>query len=276
MHTTIIFSKDRPLQLDLCLQSVAANWFEGTNVYVIYACTEDYKDAYSTLIKEHQDSQINFVEESNLPNDIMNILNDRRNEDSLLSFLTDDNIVFNKNLLDINMIHEVLQNKNITCFSCRLGKNIMYDIDGAIEFPRFEAEITRGHYFRWNHIATRSYWSYPLSLDGHIFRMEDAVDLFDKIYFGVRPLHTPNYIEDAMQEYRNEYGHEMACAVFSSVVNSPNNRVQNEYQNWHGIKYSYSPKQCLYIYNKGIRIDFDTLLIEKIYSPHQEIDLFKK
>ena len=50
MITSIIFSKDRPLQLDLCLRTIRKNFKECSRAVIIYDCSnEDYKKQYTVI-----------------------------------------------------------------------------------------------------------------------------------------------------------------------------------------------------------------------------------
>ena len=44
MITAIVYSKDRPLQLDLCLNSIAKNFDQASDVVVIYKSSDLYVD----------------------------------------------------------------------------------------------------------------------------------------------------------------------------------------------------------------------------------------
>ena len=53
MFTSIVFSKDRPLQLDLCLQSIKKNFFADSRILVLYTTSKGYDKSYEQLITEH-------------------------------------------------------------------------------------------------------------------------------------------------------------------------------------------------------------------------------
>ena len=74
MITSIVFSKDRPLQLDLCLNSIKQNLFTDNNIIVLYkTSTDDYQTHYNTLKEEHEG--VDFVNQGyNIFEDIRNLL----------------------------------------------------------------------------------------------------------------------------------------------------------------------------------------------------------
>ena len=62
MITAILYSKDRPLQLDLCLQSISKNFDQASEIVVICKLSDLYADSYKVLEKEH--SNVTFIEQS--------------------------------------------------------------------------------------------------------------------------------------------------------------------------------------------------------------------
>ena len=62
MLTSIVFSKDRPLQLDLCLKSIKQNLFDDNNIVVLYKTSTDlYESHYAKIKEEHDD--VEFVKQ---------------------------------------------------------------------------------------------------------------------------------------------------------------------------------------------------------------------
>lgn len=145
MITNIIFSKDRPLQLDALLNSLET--FSGTifNNIVIHTYTDkSFKLGYNIVNELHPDTS--FVLEKNLKDDILSNMTSE-----FTSFMVDDQIMFKAiPKIDLNTLRSLQD----TCFSLRLGKNI-----------------------KEPHI------SYPLSVDGHVYLTEDIKPLIESIGF---------------------------------------------------------------------------------------------
>ena len=59
------------------------------------------------------------------------------------------------------------------------------------------------------------------------------------------------------------------------VVNSPNNRVQQDVDNMSGDSYDQSSIELLDAYILGSRVDLDLLNFRNIKCPHTEIDLLR-
>ena len=56
MISSIIFSKDRPLQLDLTLRTLKKNFSQcNSNIIIYKATTPEFQQSYTQLISEHTD-----------------------------------------------------------------------------------------------------------------------------------------------------------------------------------------------------------------------------
>ena len=114
------------------------------------------------------------------------------------------------------------------------------------------------------------YWNYPLSVDGHIFRKEDIFDWMDEICY-IEPIkkwkHTPNELERALQRFSNEVAPLVVCDHLSSVVNSPNNRVQDTITNWSGHSFNLACTDLLKMYDAGHRINLEKIDFSNINCP---------
>lgn len=266
MLSTIIFSKNRPLQLDLCLSGAKKNWVSNDFV-VLYTCDSEYSNAYETLKNEHSDCT--FVKQDSFSASFSTCLKLRQNA-KYIGFLTDDNIVFDKCYTKADQLDEIFISQEMACLSFRLGINIT-ERDGRLEpMPKFSKF---GNHLLWNrmcHLA-QSYWNYPLSVDGHIFRSSFIKWLWES-HLMYENISGPNRLEVLMQRFFFDIGPFQACENYSRVVNSPNNRVQDEVKNWYGDTYNYEAKDLLRLYTNGYRIQLENLDF-KVKCPHQEIKL---
>lgn len=278
MLTTIIFSKDRPLQLDLTLKSLIQNWPINNKIEVIYNVSSGYEVAYKTLEKEY-----NFVEFTNEEDfdgfQIFLRTSVNFSKNPYLMFLTDDNIFYRKSKTTESDLNDLFS-RNITCLSLRLGINITERPGFIVKQPKF----TR---VGWNHltfnrmeILATDYWNYPLSVDGHIFKKEVIGEILDELEilahnsdYGVYT--NPNQLEQYFQRYFFEVPVLIACELYSCVVNSPNNRVQNTIPNKHGDKFPYDQSYLLSLFNEGFRIKLEDLDFSNIVCPHQECNILR-
>lgn len=285
MISLIVFSKNRPLQLDLCLTSVSNNFQANLLVTVIYDCDPEYEFAYETLKSEHP--HVNFWKQGkSLFRDILNRL--RTSDACYTCFLTDDCFLFQKSSPLCNTTLDVLfENHLISCYSLRLGENTTHR-EFQNRFVEQESILSIPDSCRRNHrgmvkydrtlFLYGGYWNYPLSVDGHIYRSADILDFVEELCF-LEPLkkwqQTPNAFEAALQRYIVYIGPFALCGQSSCVVNSPNNRVQNTMQNKNGINEPISCQKMLDYYNKGKRIIPWKINMPKVICPHMEINLLE-
>ena len=274
MITSIIFSKNRPLQLDLCLSSIKKNFPDSSHNIVIHNNSREFEEAHKTLETEHPN--IAFRSQGfSLFQDIYKAICSSKHE--YVCFFTDDNICFSG--VPSIPYQAVFAESYVTCISLRLGLNICQRSHEGNIFPdRICDHHTTKDLISWlrtSHLYG-SYWSYSLSVDGHIFRKNDILDMIDELCYLEQRYkwnQTPNELESALQRFWTITPNVMVAPKTSVVVNSPNNRVQNTCDNMSGEIHNYEADFLLDKYVAGARINLDRLDFSNIKSPHTEIDI---
>lgn len=285
MITSIIFSKDRPLQLDLCLQSINKNLKSSTRNIVIYKCSnEKYQASYDGLRIAYPNVEF-WPQGKSLLRDIHHsILTESENE--LFCFFVDDCIVYRNVSIDKETTTNMFNDDAVCCISLRLGTNINKRSHQGVFFPD---EIGKHAFLskEWvmcskTSVRYGNYWSYSLSVDGHIFRRNDMYKMVNelihvsKLYNNDKDWkNTPNTFEAQLQRFWTVTPNIIICPTISAVVNSPNNKTQNSHPNQHGEVYSYDQDSLLKLFLSGKRIDIEKLEIKDIECPHKEIDILK-
>lgn len=276
MITSIVFSKDRPLQLDLCLKSIQKNFSDSTNTVVLHKYSDEYQEALNTLMGEHN---VRFVRQGeSIYQDILDIV--IKSENKYVCMFTDDNIVYRPANIHPSAYANIFAAPEVACISLRLGHNINTRYHHGRKFDDICDKFQEIHDFvfipRTSYVYG-SYWSYSHSVDGHIFRKQDIVHMFNEIEYLNRVLHykqTPNEVESQMQKFWTQSGQFMVSLKHSIVVNSPNNRVSDTHtENFSGENFNYEPEFLLGKYLSGKRIDLDVLDFSSIVCPHQEVDI---
>tara|TARA_R110000824_G_scaffold46485_2_gene133512 strand:+ start:3144 stop:3983 length:840 start_codon:yes stop_codon:yes gene_type:complete len=274
--TSIIFSKNRPLQLDLCLKSIKKNFTQSTKNIVICNNDEEFDDAYHTLKNEHSDVMF-WNQSDSLFHDINRMVRAAFND--YVCFFVDDCICFNK----VDLSEDIFDIPEVCCLSLRLGANISQRHHNNVAYPDEPSNYgvdSTGRYMVWNKTAHcyGSYWSYSHSVDGHIFKRSEM----DKITSELWELsefkdwkQTPNEFESAIQRFWALSPSLMICPLESAVVNSPNNKVQESHDNRSGDYFDYSEKTLLEKYESGSRIKLEDLDFSDVKCPHTEIDILK-
>ncbi len=277
MITSIVFSKRRLAQLDLLLNSLKQNFPQTNDIVVIHTGYDDLeKNGFQTLKDEHPD--VCFIREGNFIRDLCNVLLSAFN--NKVCFFTDDDIFYRK----LEQVYEFQEGVDV--FSLRLGMNTTKrQINNRIYQDVLPSEVYSVEPFiTYNRmtIPCGGYWNYPLSVDGHVYRKEQISDICCEIYDMVQNKTKPhriqpNIFEKYLQRFFFEVGAIVACPNISCVVNSPNNRVQDEFLNRSGDVYNISNTDLNKIYIDGGRINLNRLNLtyKEIECPHTEIDLMK-
>jgi len=275
MITSIIFSKNRPLQLDLCVKSIKTNFLDCNQIFVLEKYDDDYNKMLDVLSTEHQDINI-FQQTSSIYHDCLDLCKNAVNQ--YICLFTDDDIVY-KNTNHI-ICDQILNHKEFCTISLRLGLNTIKreHLNEIIDdIPRIGFETPDYLLIPKTSYCYGSYWSYSHSLDGHIFRKADLIQIFDELSYLDKKYHfkqSPNELETQMQRYWAVTPNIIVCQKNSTVVNSPNNRIQNTHlSNKAGSYFNYSPEKLSTLYKNGYRIQLSTLNFDNIDCPHKEIDI---
>lgn len=289
MITSIIFSKDRPLQLDLTLKSICKNFLAQNNISVLYKETTGYADSYKTLQSEYP-NVIFYKQGHSIFQDIDRIVS--QSEDKYIVFFTDDNIFYRKASFDWDDIN-LLFDEEVSCLALRMGINTTQrEISGVIGMDSMPEEAIvvvkdegDGYQFiAWNRttVTPGGYWSYALSVDGHIFKKETIAPICNELLYQKdyedtpKWRDTPNEFESRLQRFYFEILPFMASPTYSCVVNSPNNRVQNSHpENLSGSIYPLIPYELNRQFQQGKRLNLDKINFGDINCPHTEIDILK-
>jgi hypothetical protein len=277
MITSIVFSKDRPLQLDLCLKSIQKNFTDSSNTVVLHSYSPEYKEALSIIATEHPNVKF-FEQTESIYQDILDIT--QSSDNTYVCMFTDDNIVYRPINIDPVSYVNIFAAPEVVCISLRLGHNINTRYHHGRRFDDIGdkyQEIQDFVFIPRTSYVYGSYWSYSHSVDGHIFRKSDIIKMFGEIEYLNRLFYyrqTPNEVESQMQKFWTQAGNFMVSLKHSTVVNSPNNRVSDTHtENFSGENFNYEPEFLLGKYVSGKRIDLDLLDFSGIVCPHQEIDI---
>ncbi|MEG4087691.1 tetratricopeptide repeat protein [Microcoleus sp. POL10_C6] len=213
--SVIVFSKDRPLQLQAYLESLFYySGMEESSVYVLYKKTDI---SYQNLIDKYSD--VNWIAEKDFYSDLIAIIN---KAGEFILWGCDD--VFFKSFFNPEVcVKSLKEDSNILAFSLRLGKNI----------HPYSQLINRQKYLLcdWTN-APESYWSYPWEVSASIYRTKDVLDLI-KIANNIT---NPNYLEGNLVQYfaihKENSRRYIACFEKSKSLTLTINRVQDTYLNW--------------------------------------------
>lgn len=243
----LIFSKNRPMQLDLCLRSHLRFW--GENITVLYTTDElRYQTGYERLMLKYP--QVKFENETNFKKQVVDYV--KRNKYSV--FFCDDDVMirpFDK-LLEI-FVKSVLKIDDIACVSMRMAPNYNYhwETDSVVEIPEFASNT-------WNWQEADFDWGFPMSVLGHIFRREDILPPCENLFYN-----NPNQFESCLAQ-NPLHRKLMFCFDTAKNINIPANLVQTEVPNRAG---TVSIKELNDKYMNGEVIDLNDV-IQKTKDTH--------
>lgn len=256
----IVFSYNRPLQLDAFLRSLYQNATDIGSVVIIYRADSPFDQAYEKLIKKFYPCAFMRQSTSNPRGDFKNLVVTAMNSlsSSHLAFAVDDLIV--KDKIDLSYCVEMLEHTQSYGFYLRLGKNIVesYMEKRHTGTPSFT--IIRSDILTWKFMFGQGDWRYPNSVDMTIYRKKDIKNILIKL-----PYNSPNTLEGiwAAQANLTQQG---VCFGFSKVVNLPINMVQQDFSNPH-MNHA-TAQQLLDVFNKGFVLNLEPLYKINNSAPH--------
>ncbi len=261
MIDALVFSKDRPMQLDACLRSLRHTSSFVEKPFVLWSG--------EPLGYSHLAHAANFYGETDDFARGVRYLLELCGPYVLM--LCDDALTYREfpaDPLDA-MADDVL------CFSFRLGRNTTYchprDLQHGL--PEFEE---RGPFLVWNWLAAHpdGDFGYPYSTDGVIHRRTSLLQWLDGAEFV-----NPNTMEDAIVKAigrRNDLPPLMACYPHSVQVGLPLNVVTETHRNRHGLTHPYTTDELNKRFLRGERIDYERMDFSNIIGAHQELPLVFK
>jgi hypothetical protein len=292
---TLIFSKDRPLQLQATLASFALHCREAaqTPVTVLYRTSSAaFSLGYAQLQHEFQGRlMIDWVEERSFRHDLLACLRQppaasrwRRILDRLrlrswrasceqLLFLVDDNIFVRP--FSLHAIHGALdQQPSAIGFSLRVGRNTTtcYSMSCSQPLPDFQP-VDGGLRFRW--VGQTGDFGYPIEVSSSVYRLADLIGLLRTL-----PYTNPNRLEQMLSSSSSLFAlskPNLLCFEHSVAFCAPVNKVQSILDNRSGIHEEYSSEALNELFLDGYRINVSILREFAPNAAHVEIKfpLFK-
>lgn len=271
--TSIIFSKDRPAQLDLLLRSMKANapGLIRTPPTVIAKVADDYSKGYAILEEEHRKVWYWREQHGKSFKDVLSHRLDMLAEGDHVAFFVDDDVIY-RSLPVANPAAFLDLFPATLCFSLRLGLQTEYCY--SLRSPQELAEYQRVGAFvhwDWRDDGTLDY-SYPSSLDGHIFRRDDLLTMLDGADFS-----NPNQLEERLVEGCRRFADtapRMAAFSLSCLVGCPANSVSTTHgSNRHGETYPAAPADLNALYLSGKRLALESIDSVLVDAAHREFEL---
>lgn len=264
---TIVFSKDRPAQLDLTLRGLHeyVQDVELLDVFVVYKpSTSRYRSLYRQVGKEHP--SIRMIREGDFATDVACVAEHYEN----IMFLVDDT-VFIRTFSVATAAEQLAQQKDVLGVSLRLGKNTTYcyPLDKAQRVPEMRREGNCGLWsFEW--VDAECDFGYPLELSSSLYRTADLLPLFRRKEFT-----NPNTMENCMVKIVASFKEKMPrllCLESSAAFSAPLNLVQTVCDNRVSFADGFDAASLAEAYARGDRLSVDHLMPFTPSGCHQEVE----
>ena len=260
MINTIVFSKDRPMQLELFIRSFNryVKNFDEYIINILYTYSNnDFKKGYNKLINM-ECTNVNFIKENNFKSDLINLVDE--SADFTVFFV--DDVVFKNNFNFYDNQMDMFKNDNeILCRSLRLHPNLTYCYPMKLKINK-RPNFLENNIFYWK--GEQGPYGYPMSVDGNIFRTKEILRFVRGLDYK-----NPNSFEGIMAT-NNLNLSKMVCYNKSVIVNNPCNIVQTNNPNIHG---NVNADKLNNKFLEGCIISLDNFNGIENISCHQEIEI---
>ena len=263
---TVIFSKNRAMQLDSCLRTLFINCSDihSEDINILFCANEhNHLNSYTELTEKY--SQISFIHETSFKENLLEIVKNKK----YIFFICDDAIFIH--IFSLEEITNTLEeNLDSLGFSLRLGSNIKYcySLDKPQEMPQ---AIIKNKIANFNWMESDLDFNYPMEVSSSIYRTENLGALLKYSTYK-----NPNELESQLDlSGRTAFGKQypfLSCYQNSVAFCNPVNKTQTYNNNRSGNESEYLSENLLLKFQKGERINIDKFQGFIPISPHQEVD----
>jgi glycosyltransferase involved in cell wall biosynthesis len=245
----IAFSKDRAMQLDATLRSLALHCRDAYRARwtVIYkASSSQHARQYQALARAHPD--VDFAAESDFRAQVLPLAGRADH----VAFLVDDNLFVRAFSWD-DALEGLRRHPDALGVSLRLGINTQYCY--ALDRPQRLPQLLRGTpallKFRWTNAECD--FAYPLEVSSSLFRSKELLRTLSGIGF----VH-PNSLEANLAAQAQHHAAKqpyLLCYDASVTFCNPANRVQDDFANRAGESHPCTAAQLAALFDAGQRVD---------------------
>jgi hypothetical protein len=176
----IIFSKDRPAQLELLLRSFKRFWadWDKQKIKILFKVTgEDYFAGYKRVVRVHP--EFTYWNEDSIGGSFKDaLLMGIEDTEEMTAFEVDDDVMIRPFDLTMPQVKRFQRDKSIMCVNLRMDREYNYcaDRDEWMTVPKFENDT-------WEWKYSRLDWGYPMSVVFNIFRTKEIKPLVERLKF---------------------------------------------------------------------------------------------
>jgi len=263
--TTVIFSKNRAMQLDLLLRTLffcCDDILKLSDINVLYLAEGDHKESYEILKKDYP--QVNFTEEKSFKDDLLSFLHDKTS----ILFLCDDSVFTEKFYLE--EVLEILNSSDDNIgFSLRLGNNTTKCFPyGDLNQNIPEMTLVKNNIYTYQWKPAEFDFSYPAEVSSSIYNLDIILELLNDLDYK-----NPNTLEAALVTNTPYFVIDkslLLCFNKSVCFSVPSNRVQVYNQNRAG---DVNADDLLKSFMEGKRMDSSIFYHYENHGAHELVDV---
>jgi glycosyltransferase involved in cell wall biosynthesis len=263
----LVFSKDRPLQLDATLRSLALHCADSESIemHVLWKATDNMQLALYYEVRAAYPA-VSFTRETGFAADVRRLVRDAE----YVMFVVDDTL-FVRDFTISDVTDALEADSAALAFSLRLGSNTTYCYPQDRPQPLPEFSSPRSGILAWHWPSAEMDFGYPLELSSSVYRMADVVGLITGLRY-----HNPNTMESAMAAVALRFQQSMPRLMSfepSAAFCAPLNLVQTAWPNRVSTNPQYSAAALAQMFDRGQRIDVGAYSGMVSISCHQEVEL---
>ena len=243
---SIIFSKDRAMQLHAFLTSYIDKVKNRGTLYILYTTSDNrYAKSYKELMNLFKGEDFIFIKESDFREQLIGICSDSKAK--IIGFYVDDMIFVQdidyNHILDYDTLEHVV--------SIGRGQDLDYNIvlSKPNKTPQF-TKVNNGFYkFRWDFINEKNDFTYPLGVGGYFYGKEEVSVMLNGIQFKA-----PNSLEISLQSFKPYFIHRFGvCKKHTVSVAVHANIVQTE--GYNPVLGTFTLDELLKLWEDGFMIN---------------------
>lgn len=218
---SIVFSKDRAMQLYAFLKSYVEMVSGRGTMYVLYKVTDErHAGSYNDLKEIFKLENIVFIEEVDFRKQLIELC--EKSVAITIGLYVDDMVFLKKvnyeKLLNVDTLENVV--------SLGRGQDLGYSmvLEKKQILPEFIKKPDGLVYFRWNYTTEYNDWTYPIGVGGYFFGRDELIVMLKGVAFKA-----PNSLENNLQVYKPMFIHRFGvCLDQISCIPIHANLVQTE------------------------------------------------
>lgn len=262
----LVFSKDRPLQLDGTLRSFFARVRESdVSVTVLYTTSSPEQEALYRKVQA-EFSQVTFTRETAFKQNVLQAISGCR----FVLFLVDDNIFVRDFSLE-EALKDLSAHPQALGYSLRLGENTTYcyPLNCNQAQPARQLCASGARSYAWK--GAEADFGYPLEVSSSVYRVDDVSPLLHSLDYK-----NPNTLEGRLAESVSSLSSRFPLLLYpqqSITFCAPINKVQSVADNRAGEQFGVSADALAEEYSLGRRLDINAYYGFVPNACHQEVKL---